>query len=177
MMKLLKSLNKEQLTAVITVAICLLVLFSGLTSGETDPEWQPPNIQARPYHTPEAKFVELPGGDFKIYWQVRDIFKGELSTSGDLPDAPFPEARIDRMTAPPLEPGPVLSKLNKLGVKHRYFPLESGVPTVDPAQLPASPDISSLAGTAEPEMPAPADHRGNREREWDEVWLKDDTGA
>ncbi len=172
-MNALKSLNKEQWTAVAALGLAVLLLSSGFAGGLAVSTDVPPAGAKIPYTKLPGRYVELPDEKFERYWRG---FRPPESTKR-LP-APYlraPEPREMDLAAPLFRPAPATEAYNKSAAKAKYPVLVPGAPVIPDGQLPPAAELQALAKLPEPETATRPDRRAARERE--QAVIKLNTGG
>ena len=162
-MNALKSLNKEQWTAVAALGLAVLLLSSGLAGGLSVSSDVPPAGTEIPYQKLPGRYVELPDEKFERYW--KNGF-GPKQTASRLP-APYlraPEPREMDLAAPLFRPAPSTEGYLKSSGKAKYPVLIAGAPLIPEGQLPPAAELQALAKLPEPEIATRPDRREERER-------------
>ena len=175
-MNLLRSLNKEQWTAVAAAALALL-LMAGALGGRPAGAQIPTGGAPYEYERTPARFVDLPDDKFDRYWQGRSLVKPESTQRLPLPYLKAPEPREEDPAAPLFRPGPSAEAYNKGAFKAKYLTLApaGGPPVIPEGQLPAALELQSLAKMEEPEAKMRVDRRLERERQTAFLELKTGT--
>ena len=168
-MNFFKGLNKEQWTALVTIALSALMLLSGF-SGGVAPGAETMKMGAEePYAAQKARYVELPNETF-VYG--RNVFGIESAVKLAVPVIKAPEPRDEEMPAPAFRPGPAWELYNRLNAPVKYPTLSLGAPAIAEANLPAASEVADLCKLQEPPPEVKTDRRGEQERAFALIKMK-----
>jgi tetratricopeptide (TPR) repeat protein len=168
----LKSLNKEQWTALIAVTIGVISVAVSLTGGVGAGNEPPPAAADRPWEPYPSRFAEFPDEKFERY-SVGKLFEAQGASKLPIPPLKAPEPREEDLAAPPFRPGPVTEAYNKLQTKAAKYPtIAAGQAVVPETDLPPQSLIDELKKLEEPQPPKVVDRRGEREVEFFTIILK-----
>jgi tetratricopeptide (TPR) repeat protein len=171
-MNFFRSLNKEQWTALVAVALSCLFLLLGFGGGYAPASELPKGAAEEPYLPVKPRYVELPDEKFERYWTGKKIFRDEAGQKLPVPILKAPEPREEEMPVPPFRPGPIWELYNKLSSPLRYPMLTPGAPAVAEANLPTTAEVAELSKMEEPAQASRPDLRDRREREFAVITLK-----
>jgi len=171
-MNFFRSLNKEQWTALIAVALSSLFLLFGLGGGPAPASALSKGAAEEPYLALKQRYVELPDENFKTYWTGKNIFRAESAVKLPIPLLKAPEPREEEMPVPPFRPGPAWELYNRLSAPLKYPMLTPGSPVVAEANLPAAAEVAELCKMEEPVAAAKPDLRDKKEREFAIIPMK-----
>jgi tetratricopeptide (TPR) repeat protein len=165
-MNALKSLNKEQWTALVALVWGGGMILLGGVGGGAGGQDLPNLVPDRSYEPVKSRGLELPDDKFERYWQGKDVFKAEASAKLAIPPLKAPEPREEELPAFPFRPFPEFEAYNGLQVAPKYPTLAPGQPVIAEANLPPAAEVEALRKAEEPAAPPRPDRRLDRLREF-----------
>ena len=165
-MNFFRGLNKEQWTALVSVALSCILLLFGFGGGSAPASALPKGAAEEPYVALKPRYAELPDEKFERYWTGKKIFPVESGQKLPLPILRAPEPREEEMPVPPFRPGPAWEIYNRLSAPIKYPMLTPGSPVIAEANLPTAAEVADLCKMEEPVVQARPDLRDRKEREF-----------